>query len=56
MQLQQRVTLDDRIKEEMEKYKSVKVPILDKQFPRINPKTSDLPIYLQVNYNFFNED
>eukprot|EP00347_Sterkiella_histriomuscorum_P003218 403365139 len=43
----QKVTLDDRIKEELEKYKNIKGPLLDKQFPRINPKTSDLPIYLQ---------
>ena len=42
-----RTSVDERIQQEQEQYKSVKVPMLDKQFPRINPRTSDLPVYLQ---------
>ncbi|CDW80070.1 UNKNOWN [Stylonychia lemnae] len=44
---QPKMTLDDRIQEELRQFREVKGPILDKQFPRINPKTSELPVHMQ---------
>ena len=39
---------EDEMRNTREKFNKAKAPIFDKQFPRTNDKTEDLPLYMQV--------